>query len=210
MFYDVLADHVYALPDIAKLDANIKRKERKEAKARERFRRNGQALSNRGWHICGQLSRLHRNQKRKREAIAHRHSRALADEAHIVVIEDLHMKAMTQSVKGTTEAPGRNVKQKSGLNREILQSNWGRMEWHLSYKAGELVQVNPAYTSQTCAVCQHMDRENRKIQAVFQCTACRHTANADHNADINILVRGCPRTRSARGVGASARREAIP
>ncbi len=197
---------VYTVPDTSQLDANIRRKQRQADKARERSRRNGQPLSNRGRRICGQLTRLHRKQKRTREATAHRHSRTLADTVHTVVIEDLHTKDMTRSAKGTAEEPGRNVKQKSGLNREILQSNWGRMEQYLSYKAGELLQVDPAYTSQTCAVCQHVDTENRKTQSLFQCTACGHTANAA----INILVRGCPWTRPARGVGASARREAFP
>ena len=189
---------VYALPDTSNLDANIKRKERKAAKARERSRRSGQPMSNRGRRICGQLNRLKRRQKRKRENAAHQHSRRLADTAHTVVVEDLHTKAMTKSAKGTVEEPGRNVKQKAGLNREILASNRGRLELNLAYKAGELVKVDPAYTSQTCAVCQHVDRENRKTQAVFQCTACGHTANADHNAVVNILARGVPLARPAR------------
>ena len=117
---------------------------------------------------------------------------------------------MTRSAKGTVESPGRNVQQKAGLNREILKSNWGLLERRLVYKAGELVQVDPAYTSQTCAVCQHVDRANRETQAWFRCTACGHTANADHNAAVNILVRGVPLARSARGVGASAWRGAFP
>ena len=201
---------VYALPDTSNLDANIKRKQRKADKARERSRRNGQPLSNRGRRICGQLTRLHRKRRRKRENAGHQHSRKLADTAHTVVIEDLNTKDMTRSARGTVEEPGTNVKQKAGLNREILKSNWGRLERNLAYKAGALLKVDPAYTSQTCAVCQHVDRENRQTQAVFQCTACGHTANADHNAAINILVRGCPWTRPARGVGASARRGAFP
>ncbi|MDE0671820.1 MAG: transposase [Caldilineaceae bacterium] len=90
--------------------------------------------------------------------------------------------------------PGKNVKQKASLNREILKSNWGRLGRQLAYKAGELLKVDSVYTSQTCAVCQHMDRENHKTQAVFKCTACGHTANADHNAAINIPVWGCPWT----------------
>ena len=202
--------HVYALPDTSNLDANIKRKQRKADKARERSRRNGQPLSNRGRRICGQLSKLRRKQKRKRENAGHQHSRRLADTAHTVVIEDLDTKAMTRSAKGTVEEPGTNVRQKAGLNREILKSNWGRLERNLAYKAGELVKVDAAYTSQTCAVCQHVDKANRKTQAVFKCTACGHTANADHNAAINILVRGVPLARPARGVGASARRGAFP
>ncbi|MCY4519275.1 MAG: transposase [Caldilineaceae bacterium] len=191
--------HVYTLPDTSNLDANIRRKQRKADKARERSRRNGQPLSHRGRRICGQLNRLYRKRRCKRENVGHQHSRKLADRAHTVVVEDLHTKAMTQSAKGTVEEPGRNVK-----------SNWGRLERNLAYKAGALVKVDPAYTSQTCAVCQHVDKANRKTQAVFKCTACGHTANADHNAAINILAKGVPLARLARGVGASARRGAFP
>ena len=44
----------------------------------------------------------------------------MADTAHTVVLEDLNTKAMTRSAKGTVESPGKNVKQKAGLNRAIL------------------------------------------------------------------------------------------
>ena len=202
--------YVYALPDTSNLDANIKRKQRKADKARERSQRNGQPMSNRGRRICGQLNRLHRKRRHQRENAGHQHSRRMADTAHTVVIEDLNTKAMTKSAKGTVEAPGRNIRQKAGLNREILASNWGRLEQYLTYKAGELVKVDPAYTSQTCAVCGHIGKENRKTRALFHCTACGHTANADHNAAINILARGMLLVRPARGVGASARRGAFP
>ncbi len=201
---------VYAMPDTSTLDANIRRKERKAAKARARSRQSGHPMSNRGRRICGQLRKLHRKKKRRRENAAHQHSRQLADTAHTVVIEDLNTQGMTKSAKGTEENPGTNVKAKSGLNREILASGWGQLELHLDYKAGLVVKVDPAYTSQTCAVCGHVSKENRRTQPKFQCRACGHTANADHNAAINILARGLPLTGQARGAGASARREAIP
>ncbi len=200
---------VYAQPDTDKLDANIKRKQRQAAKARERSRQSGKPMSNRGRRVCGQLHKLHRKKKRRRENAAHQHSRKMADTAHAVVLEDLDTQAMTQSAKGTVEKPGTNVKAKSGLNREILASGWGRLERNLDYKAGLVVKVDPAYTSQTCAVCGHADKENRKTQATFKCTACGHTANADRNAAVNILDRGLPLIRQARGTGASARRGAF-
>ena len=114
----------------------------------------------------------------------------MADAAHTVVLEDLNIKAMTRSAMGTVETPGRNVRQKAGLNRGILKSNRGLLERQLAHKAGGPVQVDPADTSQTCAVCQHVDRANPKTQARFRCTACGHTANAEHNAARNILARG--------------------
>ena len=99
--------HVYALPDTSKLDANIKRKQRQADKARERSRRSGQPMSNRGRCICGQLNKLQRKKKRKREAAAHQHSRWMADTAHTVVVEDLHTKAMTGVPRGRSRNPAR-------------------------------------------------------------------------------------------------------
>ena len=196
---------VYAQPDTSNLDANIKRKQRKASKARERSRESGKPLSNRARRVCSQLRKLHRKKRRQRENAAHQHSRKMADTAHAVVVEDLNIQAMTKSAKGTVADPGRNVKAKAGLNREILASGWGRLERNLDYKAGLLVKVDPAYTSQTCAVCQHVDKASRRTQATFKCTACGHTANADRNAAVNILDRGRPLIRQARGEGASAR-----
>ena len=46
--------------------------------------------------------------------------------------------------------------------------------------------VEPAYTSQTCARCGHIDKENRQTQERFICTKCGFELNADHNAAINI------------------------
>ena len=181
---------VYAQPDTSKLDANIKRKQRRTAKARERSRQSGKPLSNRARRVCGQLRKLHRKKKRRRANAAHQHSRKMADTAHTVVVEDLNLKAMTQSAKGTVAQPGTNVKAKAGLNREILASGWGRLERNLAYQAGLVVKVDPAYTSQTCAQCGHVGKENRKTRATFQCTACGYTANADRNAAVNILDRG--------------------
>ncbi|MEV5010016.1 transposase [Streptomyces sp. NPDC055692] len=49
-----------------------------------------------------------------------------------------------------------------------------------------VVLVNPAYTSQTCHRCKHVDAKNRESQAVFACTACGHRDHADVNAAKNI------------------------
>ena len=133
----------------------------------------------------------------------------MADTVHTVVVEDLNTKDMTGSAKGTTAEPGTNFKQKAGLNRGILKSNRGRMERMLDYKAGGMVRVGPADTSRTCAECGHEDPANRRTQSHFHCTACGHTANADHNAALNILERGLALLPKARGTGASARREAF-
>ena len=200
------------MPDTDNLDANIKRKQRELSRKQGWGPKDRRPKSNRGRRIGWQLKKLNRKRARTRDDAAHQHSRKLADRAHTVVLEDLNTKAMTKSAKGTVEKPGRQVKQKSGLNRAILASGWVLLERNLAYKAGDLRKVNPAYTSQTCSRCSHVDKSNRPSQAVFACRACGFRANADHNAAINILVRGglpCVPV-SARGTGATARREAFP
>ena len=53
----------------------------------------------------------------------------------------------------------------------------------------EVVRVPPAYTSQTCLSCGHIDRNNRK-GAHFKCTRCKKTINADTQAARHIWLRG--------------------
>lgn len=72
-----------------------------------------------------------------RRDVAHKTSHALAsdDRYKLFVFEDLKVKNMSKSAKGTVEEPGKKVRQKSGLNRSILGSMWGQTHVYLSYKA---------------------------------------------------------------------------
>ena len=95
--------------------------------------------------------------------------------AHTVVIEDLNTEGMTRSAKGTKAKPGKNVRQKAGLNREILKTTWSALRQMLGYKAGAVVEINPAYTSQTCRACGVVDADSRRTQASFKCTVSTFT-----------------------------------
>ena len=53
----------------------------------------------------------------------------------MIRVEDLQIGNMTRSAKGTRENPGRNVRQKAGLNRGILRSGWGLLVRRLEDKA---------------------------------------------------------------------------
>ncbi|MFJ9844444.1 RNA-guided endonuclease InsQ/TnpB family protein [Kitasatospora sp. NPDC101155] len=101
----------------------------------------------------------------------------------------------------TVERTGRNVRAKAGLNRAILDKGWHLLELALRNAARTtgttVVLVDPAYTSQTCHACKHVDPKNRESQAVFECTACGYRDHADVNAAKNILVD--ERTRRALG-----------
>src|SRR5690348_5897915 len=96
---------------------------------------------------------------------------------------------MTRSAKGTSDKPGRNVRAKAGLNREIMRSGWGLLVKRLEQKApGRIEKVNPAFTSQRCSACGHVDRKSRERQAVFRCTACGYACHADVKAARNIAA----------------------
>ncbi|MEU6996737.1 transposase [Nonomuraea sp. NPDC046570] len=140
------------------------------------------------------VAALHAKVRRQRLDGAHKAALALVRDYDVIVPEDLKIGNMTRSASGTIEAPGRNVAPKSGLNRSILDAGWGVFLTILSHKAEsagrELIAVNPANTSRTCARCGHCARENRLTQAEFRCTACGHTAHADVNAAKNILRAG--------------------
>ena len=126
----------------------------------------------------------------------------------VVVLEDLKVRNMTASAKGTVDKPGRNIRQKSGLNKSILDQGWGLLKRILDYKlqwtGGMLFLVNPAYTSQTCSVCGVVDAGNRPNQAVFHCLHCGQEAHADVNAAQNILARGLQSTAGHAGVACFA------
>ncbi|WP_246090227.1 RNA-guided endonuclease InsQ/TnpB family protein [Nonomuraea deserti] len=140
------------------------------------------------------VAALHGKVRRQRLDGAHKAALALMGCYDVIVHEDLRITNMTRSAAGTSERPGRNVAQKSGLNRSILDAGWGVFLTVLAHKAEsagrKLIAVNPAGTSRTCSRCGHCARENRVTQAEFACTACGHTAHADVDAAINILRAG--------------------
>jgi transposase len=58
-------------------------------------------------------------------------------------------------------------------------------------RAGVLVVfIDPAYTSQTCSACGHVDRRSRINQSTFKCRRCGFAEHADVNAAVNLSVSG--------------------
>ncbi len=80
--------------------------------------------------------------------------------------------------------------------QRATHSSWAfaQLGSFLTYKAARhgvlLLQVDPAYTSQQCSACGHIDRKNRPNQAEFCCRTCGFSLGADRNASINISMRG--------------------
>ena len=140
------------------------------------------------------LQKLHLKLRNMRQNRLHKFSTMLVTNFDTIVVEDLKTKNMTRSAKGTLKKPGKNVKQKSGLNRSILKEGWYILIHMLAYKCDwygkEFIRVDPKFTSQICSSCGFKSKKNRKSQSKFECQKCGFKINADHNAAKNILTRG--------------------
>ncbi len=153
-------------------------------------------FSNRWRRLKSKITKLHIRISDIRNNYLHKISSQLSKNHAIVIVEDLKIANMTGSAKGTVENPGKNVKQKSGLNRAILDQGWGefirQLEYKLTWNGGQLIQVNPKNTSRKCPKCSYISAENRKTQATFCCQQkdCNYTANADYVGSLNIREAG--------------------
>lgn len=137
---------------------------------------------------------VHLKIRDSRRDFLHKYSTALTRHYGRIYAEDLQVKNMSGSAKGTKEKPGKNVKAKSGLNKSILDQGWNeflrQLDYKMNWRGGELIKVPPHYTSQTCSGCGHVSKNNRKSQSLFVCEACDLKMNADHNAALNIITLG--------------------
>jgi len=135
------------------------------------------------------IRKLHSKIAKIRHDFLHKASSYIAKNHSYVTLEDLKIKNMSKSAKGTLEHVGKNVKAKSGLNREILFQGWGIFANQLKYKChwsgGHLELINPKFTSTRCSECLYKDKNNRR-KKVFECLNCGYLEDADKNAAKNI------------------------
>ena len=140
------------------------------------------------------ISKLHQTIANVRSDFLHKLSTEISKNHAKVYVEDLRIRNMSASAKGTLEAPGRSVRAKSGLNKSILDQGWYELRRQLDYKlqwqGGMLAEVDSRYTSQRCSCCGYTAKGNRPSQAVFKCQECGHEEHADVNAAKNVLTVG--------------------
>ena len=121
----------------------LRRLERKLSRARRGSERRGR--------VRHAIARIRARETDRRKDWAEKVSTDIARRFDTIRAEDLKIKTMTRSAKGTRENPGRNVRAKAGLNREILRSGWGLLVRRLEEKApGRVEKIKPHYTSQRC------------------------------------------------------------
>ena len=190
------------MPDVSRLETRLKRHQRKMQRRKRvlLLDADGAPIRTRQGKTIGVNSRRREKERRTvaklyrrianiRDNWRHHVSHDLADRFGTVCMEDLKIRNMMKSAKGTVEKPGKHIKTKSALNRGIAESGWGRLRRMLEYKAHRVEAVNPAYTSQTCHRCGHVAEENRRRER-FKCVSCGYEGNADINAAFNILALG--------------------
>ncbi|MEO7202993.1 MAG: transposase [Candidatus Tumulicola sp.] len=139
------------------------------------------------------LARLHERIACIRRDALHKVSKDIIGTApRVIALEDLRLTALTRSAKGTVEAPGRNVRAKSGLNRVLLDASIGLLQQMIESKAEEagiaVAAVDPRYSSQTCSRCGHVASESRRRRR-FACVACGFSVHADINAALEMRRR---------------------
>ena len=91
----------------------------------------------------------------------------------------------------------RHLRKKKGqtnkkTRKRINRIPYGLLRLTLKHKGPQMgvrvVEVPPAYTSQTCSRCGYRAKANRK-RRLFLCQRCGFTSNADRNASVNIGLR---------------------
>jgi putative transposase len=173
-----------------------RRAQRRLRVAQRRVSRRQKAGANRRKAIMA-LQREHERIANQRRDFLYKLSHRLLTHYDHLAVEDLRI---------------RNMVQNHYLSKSILDAGWGLFAAHLTSKAAnagrEVVFVNPAYTSRTCANCGQIVLHLPLSQRVFRC-ACGYVADRDENAALNILRLGQSRWALSSPLGELAQ-EAAP
>jgi IS605 OrfB family transposase len=172
---------------------SFKRLSSKLAKLQRQLK-NKVKFSNNWKKLKAKITALHERIANARHDYLHKVSTEISKSHAVIVVEDLKIRSMSKSAKGSKDKPGRMVKQKAGLNKAILDQGWGMfvdfLEYKQSWNGGMVLKVNPKHTSQECPACSHTHKDNRKEQAVFECVECGYQNHADVVGATNIKTRG--------------------
>ena len=170
-------------PDTSGLEDEARRVDRHRAKCCPRGSRQWNKQRRKASRLRAKAHRIHENWERHT-------AKDISQANDDVGIEDLRIRNMTASARGTSSMHGSRAKQ--GLNRSLARARLGRL--HIAVHRRALrdgtwcVAVDPRNTSITCSQCGHKDRESRK-GARFKCTKWGFQIHADQNAGINLKRR---------------------
>ncbi len=134
--------------------------------------------------VCARRGAFRSRLKRRRHDFQHQLSASLASRCAVFATEKLSIKNMTGSGAGTLEEPGRLVRLKAGLNREILDTAPAALFQKIAYKVSETgglfleVPTGRLKASQTCPSCGALTRKSL-AQRRHRCGQCGHEEDRD-------------------------------
>ena len=135
--------------------------------------------------------------RRRLKAIGSRENRWMQDINHqvskaLVQNNPKHTLFVLEDLSGV-----RNSTEKIRLKDRYVSVSWSfyDLEQKLIYKSKQnqstVIKVNPAYTSQTCPCCGHIEKTNRnKKLHLFTCKNCGYKSNDDRIGAMNLYRMG--------------------
>ena len=127
------------------------------------------------------VAKLHEKVANQRKDFLHKQSRQITNAYDCVCVEDLDMKAMSQSLN---------------FGKSVSDNGWGMFVTFLKYKLEEqgkkLVKVDKFFaSSQTCSICGYVNKETKNLSIrAWDCPECGTHHDRDLNAAINIRNEG--------------------
>ena len=125
------------------------------------------------------VAKWHEKVANQRNDFLHKHSYALSQQYDGIVIEDLDMKGMSQTLK---------------LGKSVMDIAWGRftkfIEYKLENQGKKLIKIDKWFpSSKTCSRCGLVKEALSLSERTFHC-ACGFVLDRDWNAAINIKKEG--------------------
>lgn len=189
---------VYSTGEQVKAHAKLKKLQRRlkhlqRSLSRKIGSKKGEKKSNRHKKQQLRVNRVHCRISDSRRDSQHKLTHDLTRRFGVICIEDLNVKGMMASAKGTKEKPGKNVAQKRGLNRGIANAGFGeirrQMEYKSKWRGREVFYADRwAPTSRTCSCCGTYQQEFNLSIREWICPDCGTHHDRDLNAAKNIAV----------------------
>lgn len=183
--------------------AALQRQRASKRKGSLRFKRLGQ-----------RIAKMHERIGNLRRDFVHKETTRMVQQCAVLATEQLAPKNMSRSARGTVDGPGRRVRQKSGLNREILSAAFGMAHQMLAYKAEEagtrlhLSNTRQLKPSQRCAACWEIVPKTL-ADRMHVCPHCGHVMQRDQNSAAVVLIDAF-QTQDTPGTGVAARPSPLP
>lgn len=160
-----------AQADIRKASKQMRRKRKPEKRKSKASRR---------WKKAScKVSKLQNKVANRRQDWVHQVAAQITRANSLVATETLQVKNMTRKAK-----KGKRKRQKTGLNRSILDVGFGRLRSAIKYKVEEAggffieVPAQKIKPSQTCPKCL-AQKKKELSERIHQCDKCRYTVDRD-------------------------------